>query len=179
MTGDHTSPPKRPPLTARCIPCRGTLVAAVQFAFSQIREAMTHQKAIFVPGHGVPEAVRSVRFVPRKAPAGGPNVFPDRPSATAPPPVVEIWPGDLYGEPGDRMLTSFSTSERTETVFPEDGMPVVPPGKSLVAVIREPPAGWEVEFYSTFTDRGGKTVPRTVTIDNYGTAHESLDVRKV
>lgn len=136
-----------------------------------IEDPMSAQKAIFVPGYGVPEAIRSIRFLPR---LDSPGQF-DR-TRTSPPQTpmsLEVWQGDLYGEPTKEMLTTFSTSDRTETVYADGEMPLVLPGKSAVAVVHDTPSGWEVEFQSEFIDREGNAMSRTVILDNHGTARES------
>ncbi len=134
---------------------------------------MNHQRAILVPGHGLPEGVRAMRFIPQTMGAGSANGSLSQPGTPASPSIVEIWLGDFYGNPTGEMLTSRTVSDRTEFVFPENEMPVVPPERSLVAVIRDPPARWDVEFDTTFTDHSGKTASRQVTIDSFGTAREA------
>ena len=133
---------------------------------------MSSQMAIFVPGYGVPEAIRSIRFIPKPDPIG--LVDPTCTSPPQNPATLEVWQGDLYGEPTKERLTTFSTSDRMETVYANGEMPVVAAGKSAVAVIHDPPSGHELEFRSEFTDQQGNTVRRTVTLDNYGTARETL-----
>jgi len=133
---------------------------------------MSSQMAIFVPGYGAPEAIRSIRFIPKPDSIGEAD-----PTCTSPPQnsaTLEVWQGDLYGEPTKERLTTFSTSDRTETVYATGEMPIVAPGKSAVAVVHDPPSGHELEFRSEFTDQQGNTVRRTVTLDNYGTARETL-----
>jgi hypothetical protein len=128
--------------------------------------------AIFVPGYGVPEAIRSIRFIPKPDPIG--HVDPTCTPPPQKPATLEVWQGDLYGEPTKERLTTFSTSDRTETVYANGEMPVVAAGKSAVAVIHDPPSRHELEFQSEFTDQQGNTVRRTVTLDNYGTACETI-----
>jgi hypothetical protein len=130
------------------------------------------QKAIFVPGHGVPEAIRSIRFIPKFDLLGqvdSTSTSPRQDTVT-----IEVWQGDRCGEPTKEMLTTLSTSERMELTYSNGEMPVVSPDKSAVAVVSGFSSGWEVEFQSEFTDPQGNTVARTVTLDNYGTACETL-----
>jgi hypothetical protein len=133
---------------------------------------MSSQMAIFVPGHGVPEAIRSIRFIPKHDPMG--QVDPTRKSPSQKPATLEVWQGDVYGEPTKDSLTSFSASDRMETVFANGELPVVSPGKSAVAVVHDASSGCEVEFQSEFTDRQGNIIGRTVTLDDFGTACETL-----
>jgi hypothetical protein len=133
---------------------------------------MTSQKAIFVPAHGVPEAIRSIRFIPKLNPIGAVD-----PTGTSPPqglPKLEVWQGDLYGDATKQMPTTFSTSDRPEIAYANGDMPVVAPGKSAIVVVHDAPSGYEVEFHTEFTDRQGNTLNRTVTLDNCGTAREVL-----
>lgn len=133
---------------------------------------MNPQKAIFVPGHAVPEAIRSIRFIPGLDP-----VDPSDTTRTIPaenPVTLEVWRGDLYGEPTIEQLTTFSTSDRTATVYADHEMPVVEPGKSAVAILHDPPSRWEVEFQSELIDLYGRSTKRTVILDNYGTSRETF-----
>jgi hypothetical protein len=133
---------------------------------------MISQKAIFVPAHGVPEAIRSIRFIPKLSPIDA--VDPKGTSPPQGPPKLEVWQGDLYGDATKQMPTAFSTSDRPEIAYANGDMPVVAPGKSVIVVVHDPPNGYEVEFHTEFTDRQGSTVQRTVTLDDYGTAREVL-----
>lgn len=133
---------------------------------------MTSQKAIFVPAHGVPEAIRSIRFIPKLNPIGA--VDPTGTSPSQGLPKLEVWQGDLYGDATKEMPTTFSTSDRPEIAYANGEMPVVSPGKSAMVVVHDAPSGYEVEFHTEFTDRQGNTVKRTVTLDDCGTAHETL-----
>jgi hypothetical protein len=132
---------------------------------------MSSQKAIFVPGYGVPESIRSVRFVPKLDPIASED--PKR-ALSHDSPTLEVWQGDLYGEPTMELMTTFSTSDRMATVYADGEMPFVRPGKSAVAFVHDAPDGYEIEFQSEFIDPQENTVSRTVTLDNHGTARESL-----
>jgi len=132
---------------------------------------MTGQTAIFVPGHGAPETIRSIRFTPKLEPIG--QLDPTRTSTPHTPANLEVWQGDFYGEPTKERLMASSTFDRTETVFANGEMPVVSAGKSAVVVVHNAPSGFVVEFQSEFTDQQGNIVRRTLTLDNFGTAHET------
>jgi hypothetical protein len=132
---------------------------------------MNSQKAIFVPGGGVPEAIRSIRFVAKNEPASGLDSTPPVPAQQSV--RLEVWEGDLYGGASKRMLTHFSTPV-TQTVFAGSEMPIVLPGTSIVVNVCDAPSGWEVEFQSEFSDQQGRTVKRTLILDDYGTARETL-----
>jgi hypothetical protein len=133
---------------------------------------MSLQKVIFLPGYGVTEAIRSIRFV------GKPNSVDQekpRPALWPQSPArVEVWQGDRYGEPIKELLTEFSTSDRIATVYADGEMPLVRANKSAVALVHGGPDGFEIEFESEFSDPQDRTVRRTVTLDNYGTSLESL-----
>ena len=133
---------------------------------------MSSQHAIFVPGNGVTEAIRSIRFVPNLACVGqeGPRAASSPQNAA----TLEFWQGDLFGEPTKELLTTFSTSDRMATVYPDGDMPLVRPRKTAVAIVHGAPDSFEIEFESEFIDPQDRTVRRTVTFDNYGTARESL-----
>jgi hypothetical protein len=139
---------------------------------------MTSQRAIFVPGHERPETISGVRFIPQTTLAVSACGAPSRQGMPAPPSTVEIWLGDFYGDPTGEMLTSRSASDRTEFVFSENARPVVPPERSLVVVIRDPTASWNVEVDSVLKDDSGNVLARRVTIDNFGTARKSLNGQK-
>jgi hypothetical protein len=53
-------------------------------------------------------------------------------------------------------------------------MPLVRPRKTAVAIVHDAPDVYEIEFESEFIDPQDRTVRRTVTYDNYGTAREFL-----
>ena len=133
---------------------------------------MNSQKVIFVPGHGVPEVVRSARLIAKLASPGplDANARSPRPG----PEILELWHGDFYGWHSGQGLARNSTPARIPAVFEEGRFPVVSPGKSIVAVIRNCPHGWEVEFESQFANGHGEVVHRTVTFDDTGTARERL-----
>jgi len=133
---------------------------------------MNSQHAIFVPGYGVTEAIRSIRFVPNLASVGqeGPRAA-SSPQNSA---TLEFWQGDLFGEPTKELLTTFSTSDRMATVYPDGDMPLVRPRKTAVAIVHDAPDSFEIEFESEFIDPQDRTVRRTVIFDNYGTTRESL-----
>lgn len=132
---------------------------------------MAPERAIFVPTHGCAETVGAVRFLPERSdvlpmPANG-ETAPVGEAAT-----IEIWPANYYGDPDGKMLASAAAAGRIEFVFPDDEMPRVPEGRSLMVVIRNPRGPWRVEFDCLSQDVAGKTVLRTEAIDNYGTAWE-------
>jgi hypothetical protein len=155
----------------------GIVIAPFHFSRNRIGKPMTHQRAILVPSHGLPDKVRAVRFIQQTAHVQsangslGPQYRPVLPS------TVEIWSGDFYGDPTGTKLASRSVSDRTEFVFPKNEMPLVAPQRSLVALILDPPVRWTVEFDSEFKDQRGNTVSRQVTIDNFGTVREALNGR--
>jgi hypothetical protein len=151
-------------------------VHAVRFLFptngTRVEDLMNSRNAIFVPGYGVTEAIRSVRFIPKLN-----SIGPEEPRTASSPPnsaTLEFWQGDLFGEPTKELLTTFSTSERMATVYADGEMPLVRPRKTAVAIIRDAPDGYEIEFESEFIDPQDRTVRRTVAFDNYGTKRESL-----
>jgi hypothetical protein len=133
---------------------------------------MSSQKAIFVPGHGVTEAIRSIRFVPKIDSMGRQESTPA--SSTQNAATLEVWQGDRYGEATKELLTKFSTADRMATVYADGEMPLVRPSKSAVAFIHDAPGGFEIEFESEFIDPQNRVVRRTVVLDDYGTCHESL-----
>jgi hypothetical protein len=135
---------------------------------------MPSPRAIFIPGHGVAERVRAVRFIPYPG-RGDVAGSSGRPGGPPLPSTVEIWPANYYGDPEGDMLTSRSVSDRTEFVFSENEMPVVPAERSLLVVIRDPPGRWDVEFDSVFENLNGTSVSRRITVDNFGTARESIE----
>ena len=142
------------------------------FAMSDKREPMHSQKAIFVPGHGVPEVIRSVRLMAKLESSR--RVVANAESPQSVPAELELWHGDFYGwHPGENPKKN-STPARIPAVFAEGNLPVIAPGKSMVAVVRHCPNGWEVEIESEFTNRRGELVQRTVTFDDWGTARERL-----
>jgi hypothetical protein len=130
---------------------------------------MSSQKAIFLPGYGVTEAIRSIRFNPNLAAVGRAE-----PSLASLPATLEVWQGDRYGEPIKELLTTFSTSDRKATVYADGEMPLVRPSKSAVAIVHDAPDGYEIEFESEFIDPLHRAVRRTVTLDDHGTTRESL-----
>jgi hypothetical protein len=139
---------------------------------TRIEASMSLQKVLFMPGFGVAEAIRSIRFVPK------PNSVDHEKATHARWPQslarVEVWQGDRYGEPTQQLLTEFSTSDRTATVYANGEMPLVGPSKSAVALVHGGPDGFEIEFESEFSDPHDRTVRRTVSLDSYGTRLESL-----
>jgi hypothetical protein len=132
---------------------------------------MNSQHAIFVPGYGVTEAIRSIRFVPNLDSIG--QEEPRTASSPQNSATLEFWQGDL-GEPTKELLTTFSTSDRMATVYADGEMPLVRPRKTAVAIVHDAPDSYEIEFESEFIDPQDRTVRRTVTFDNYGTTRESL-----
>jgi hypothetical protein len=131
---------------------------------------MGFQRAIFVPGRGVPETLESIRFTPlpqRTVPAIGA-------AAAHPFARLEVYRGDLYGEPVGQMLRSFSTIDRAATEFAGMESLVVPPQRSVVVLVHDSTTGWQIEFRSVLTDAKGSTFRRTVTIDEYATVRETL-----
>jgi hypothetical protein len=139
---------------------------------TRVEDSMSSQHAIFVPGYGVTEAIRSIRFVPRldSIDQEGPRTA-SSPQNSA---TLEFWQGDLFGEPTKELLTTFSTSDRMATVYADGEMPLVRPRKTAVAIVHDAPDSYEIEFESEFIDPQDRTVRRTVTFDNYGTKRESL-----
>jgi hypothetical protein len=138
----------------------------------RIEDLMTSRNAIFVPGYGVTEAIRSIRFIPKLDSIGQEEPVPASSSSNSA--TLEFWQGDLFGEPTKELLTTFSTSDRMATVYADGEMPLVRPRKTAVAIIRDAPDVYEIEFESEFIDPQDRTVRRTVTFDNYGTTRESL-----
>jgi hypothetical protein len=139
---------------------------------TRVEDLMNSRNAIFVPGYGVTEAIRSVRLIPKLN-----SIGPDEPRTASSPPTsatLEFWQGDLFGEPTKELLTTFSTSDRMATVYADGEMPLVRPRKTAVAIVRDAPDLYEIEFESEFIDPQDRTVRRTVTFDNYGTMRESL-----
>lgn len=133
---------------------------------------MSSQKAIFLPGYGVTEAIRSIRFVPKLD-----SIGQREPRSASSPPnsaTLEVWQGDRYGEPIKELLTTFSTSDRMATVYADGEMPLVRPSKSAVAIVHDASEGYEIEFESEFIDPQDRAVRRTVTLDDHGTTRESL-----
>ena len=133
---------------------------------------MTSQKAIFVPGYGVTEAIRSIRLIPKLDSVG--QAEPRPASSPQDSVTLEVWQGDRYGEPIKELLTAFSTADRMATVYADGEMPLVRPSKSAVAIVHDALDGFEIEFQSEFIDPQDRAVRRTVTLDNHGTARESL-----
>jgi len=135
---------------------------------SQIRKRDTNRgfhefaKSDLRAGYGVPESIRSVRFVPKLDPIASED--PKR-ALSHDSPTLEVWQGDLYGEPTMELMTTFSTSDRMATVYADGEMPFVRPGKSAVAFVHDAPDGYEIEFQSEFIDPQENTVSRTVTLD--------------
>jgi hypothetical protein len=133
---------------------------------------MDSQKAIFVPGYGVTEAIRAIRFIPKPASIGHAEPRPaSSPQASA---KLEVWQGDRYGEPTKELLTKFSIADRTATVYSDGEMPLVRPSKSAVAIVHDALHGYEIEFESEFIDLQDRAVRRIVTLDDHGTTRESL-----
>jgi hypothetical protein len=132
---------------------------------------MNSHHAIFVPGYGVTEAIRSIRFIPKLDSIGQEPKPASSPQNSA---TLEFWQGDLFGEPTKELLTTFSTSDRMATVYADGEMPLVRPRKTAVAIVHDAPDVYEIEFESEFIDPQDRTVRRTVTYDNYGTAREFL-----
>jgi hypothetical protein len=149
-------------------PRRGIVVADPSLgAIVETENKMAPQRAIFVPGHGHPELVCAVRFIPQ-AKRGG-----SRPAGPAVSSTVEVWGGNYYGDLEGTVLASRSVKGQTEFEFRENERPLVPLERSLVVVIHDPPAQWKIEVDSIVTDERGVTLPHRVTIDNFGTAFES------
>lgn len=133
---------------------------------------MSSQKAIFVPGYGVTEAILSIRFIPKLDSAGLQGAQPaSSPQNSA---TLEVWQGDRYGEPTKELLTTFSTAVRIATVYADGEMPLVRPSKSAVAIVHNAPDSYEIEFQTEFIDPQDRAVRRTVTLDHHGTTRESL-----
>jgi hypothetical protein len=133
---------------------------------------MSSQKAIFVPGYGVTEAIRSIRFIPKLH-----SVGPEEPQLAPSPQnsaMIEVWQGDRYGELTKELLTTFSAAVRIATVYADREMPLVRPSKSAVAIVHDAPGGYEIEFQTEFIDPQDRAVRRTVTLDDHGTTRESL-----
>ena len=133
---------------------------------------MSSQKAIFVPGYGVTEAIRSIRFIPKLH-----SVGPEEPQLASSPQnsaMIEVWQGDRYGELTKELLTTFSAAVRIATVYADREMPLVRPSKSAVAIVHDAPGGYEIEFQTEFIDPQDRAVRRTVTLDDHGTTRESL-----
>jgi hypothetical protein len=151
---------------------RSLFVAHNQANGTRVEDFMSSQKAIFVPGYGVTEAIRSIRLIP-KVDSIGP-AEPGPASSSQDSVTLEVWQGDRYGEPIKELLTAFSTSDRMATVYADGEMPLVRPSKSAVAIIRNAPDGYEIQFESEFIDPQDRAVRRTVTLDNNGTSRESL-----
>ena len=131
---------------------------------------MPPQRGIFIPGHGVPESVRAVRFVadPPLADDVGQSPELERPACS----FLEVWGGNYYGDLEGPMLASRSVDRETEFLFAENEWPVIPAERSLVVIIRDPPARWAVDVDSEFRNGEGRIVKRHVRIDNFGTARE-------
>ena len=136
---------------------------------------MPPQRAIFVPGHGVPESVRAVRFVANPPLADETAQFPEQERPTCS--FLEVWGGNYYGDLEGPMLANRSVDRETEFVFAENEWPIIPAERSLVVIIRDPPVRWAVEVDSVFRNGEGRIVKRQVRIDNFGTAREVRDDR--
>jgi hypothetical protein len=135
---------------------------------------MSAERAIFIPSHGLPETVRAVRFLPHSMESAGESGSRCAGSQSRVSSTIELWLSNYYGDPEGQMLTSRTVTERTEVVFAEKEMPVIQVERALTVVVRDPPARWTVEIDSFSKDTGGHTASHLVTIDNFGTEHESL-----
>jgi hypothetical protein len=145
------------------------------FQVSNVRKEriMSPQRAILVPGHGVPETIRRVRFHRNAAREEAAVGALDSESGSLPS-TVELWAGNYYGDPEGLMLASRAATGEIEFVFSENEPPVIPPERSLTAIIRDPPPCWVMEIESEFKTTDGTDVTRRMCIDNFGTARESL-----
>ncbi len=132
---------------------------------------MVDQRAIFIPVHGVPEVIDEIRFISMERTAD-PNASSNLPAPSA---RVELWRGDLYGEPVDEIPMSLPISDGAKAVFPDRDRPIVVPGESLIARLYGCPTEWRILFKSRFHDRQGKAVERIVVLDNYGTRSEGAN----
>jgi hypothetical protein len=136
-----------------------------------MEDSMSSQKALFVPGYGVPESIRSIRFIPKLNPIAKNDPRRALPTDSL---KLDLWQGDLSGEPTQELRITFSTSDRMATVYSDGAMPFVRPGKSAVAFVYGALDGYEIEFQSEFINPQDNTVRRTVTLDDHGTTRESL-----
>jgi hypothetical protein len=134
------------------------------------KQKMPPQRAIFVPGHRVPESVRSVRFVAPSKPTDAAALV-SRPEQSGRS-MIEVWGGNYYGDLEGPMLASRVVDRETEFVFAESEWPVILAERALVVIIREPPARWTIEIDCSFREGEGRIANRRVRIDNFGTACE-------
>lgn len=138
---------------------------------------MIEGRAIYVPGHGLPESVRAVRFVNRSPDAEPINGHASRSGPPDPATTIEVVPGNYYGDLDGSPVASRSVTDRAEIVFSETEAPRIEPERSLVVLVHNSPQRWEVEFESVVAPASGRTGFFRITIDNFGTAREALPGR--
>lgn len=135
---------------------------------------MVQDRAVYVPRHGHPECVRSVRFVNRSIGRPHSNGLPVREDQSDQATTIEVWPGNYYGDLDGKMIARQTVTDRAEFVFAEANVPRVEPERSLVVLLSNPPRLWDIEFDSVVAASSERTGAFRVIIDNFGTAWEGV-----
>lgn len=135
---------------------------------------MLQGRAVYVPRHGLPECVRSVRFVNRSLGRPRSNGWPADEDQADQATTIELWPGNYYGDLDGKMIARQTARDRAEFVFAEATAPRVEPERSMVVLLANPPRLWEVEFDSAVAASSERTGTFRVIIDNFGTAWEGV-----
>jgi hypothetical protein len=134
---------------------------------------MLQGRAIYVPRHRLVERVRTVRFVNRAAESSRTNGPVSRDDQSNRATTIEVWPGNYYGDLDGEMIARQTATDAAEFVFGEAEAPRLEPERSLVALLQNPPAHWEVVFEGVIDASSERAGSFRIVIDNFGTARET------